>query len=140
MNYAKGAAGAEKRDPSPRLGGEAGVPADGRDGASFCVCHWARERESTDPQMHTRNKGPQERGAGPRGTWALHAAVEEAAPGPGPGPGRPYPQGRVQVPAGLVQGLLGGVHGVAHPLQVVYVLQAESLLLFFLFPYLGQFL
>lgn len=51
-----------------------------------------------------------------------------------------YLQGRIQVPAGLMEGLLGCVSGVAHPFQRVYVLQAASFLLFLLSPDLGQFL
>lgn len=53
---------------------------------------------------------------------------------------RRYLQGFVQVPAGLMQGLLGRVSRVAHSFQRVDVLQPASFLLFFLFPYLGQFL
>lgn len=97
--------------------------------ASFRVCHWARERDSADPRMQTRNGGRRRRARGP---------VEGV--GRGRGAGQPYPQGVVQAPAGLVQGLLGCVSGVAHSFQIIYVLQAESLLLSFLFPYLGQFL
>lgn len=51
-----------------------------------------------------------------------------------------YLQGRIQVPAGLMEGLLGCVNGVAHSFQRVDVLQAASSLLFFLSSYLGQFL
>lgn len=95
--------------------------------ASFRVCHWTR------PSDANQERGPQETGSGPRGGGG-------AGPGRGRGAGQPYPQGVVQAPAGLVQGLLGCVSGVAHSFQIIYVLQAESLLLSFLFPYLGQFL
>lgn len=54
--------------------------------------------------------------------------------------GTGYLQGRVQIPAGLMEGLLGCVSGVAHSFQRVDVLQAVSSLLFFLSSYLGQFL
>lgn len=49
-------------------------------------------------------------------------------------------QGLVQVPAGLMEGLPGGMRGEAHNFQSVYVLQAAAFLLLFLFPYLGQLL
>lgn len=54
--------------------------------------------------------------------------------------GTPYLQGLIQVPPGLMEGVLGCVGGVAHCFQNVYALQAAFSLLLFLFPYLGQFL
>lgn len=98
---------------------------------------------SADPQTQTGNEGSRAglpagwkdtgRGAGRRrgeGRLGRDAWAER---------GR-YLQGRVQVPAGLVEGLLGRVSGVAHPFQRVDVLQAASLLLPLLSPDLGQFL
>jgi hypothetical protein len=53
---------------------------------------------------------------------------------------RHHLQGFVQVPAGLLEGLLGRMHGVPHSSQRVDALQTAALLLFLLSPYLGQFL
>lgn len=146
VNYVKGAVGAEDRDPSPRLGGEAGVqrrlPAEGQDGGiAPCLSLGTSESALTlRCKPGTRGHRSGTRGPGPHGTRSLDADAEEAAWGRGRGGGRPYPQGLVQVPAGLLQGLPGRVRGVAHALQGIHILQAESLLLFFLLPYLGQFL
>lgn len=69
------------------------------------------------------------------GAWAGSRAAQG-----GQRLGRGYLQGLLQVPAGLVERLLGCTSGVAHSFQIVYVLQAASFLLFFLLPYLVQFL
>lgn len=67
--------------------------------ASFRVCHWARERDSADPRMQTRNGGHRRRargpvegvgrgrgGAGAPGSPALPAGRRPGSRWPGAGP------------------------------------------------------
>lgn len=117
-------------------------------GLSFWPRHWVRERERTLRSIAGLGTKALGGGLRVRGGTPERRSGEEGAPRPQQGRSgqaeRPrrtrYLQGFVQVPAGLVQGLLGRVSRVAHSFQRVYVLQPASFLLFFLFPYLGQFL